>query len=436
MTASLTRPLRIGALNVDGRLFKSATGETRATDDGFVTDELLEFYEPIAIGGTPLIITGNAYISPAAKGVVRELGVDADDKIAGLSELAECIHAHGSKIFGQINHCGRQAAKHDDPVSASGVREPATGCRPRPLRSDEIPRVVADYAAAAERLQRAGFDGVQIHMAHGYLISQFLTPHTNRRSDAYGGSFENRARFGREVLAAVRGRVGPEWPVIAKLNGHDKLSLRDGLSTEELVRVARALEDDGLDGVEISAAHYESGMFTSRGRFGEMFKGLSKGVLKELPRSRQRVFAAMRPLLTAYGNIVWRYEEGFNLAFARKFTQQLSIPVVSVGGWQHRAAMEDAIASGGCDAVSAARAFIADPLFFRHAIDQGAPTPPCSFCNACIAYTGEAALNCFDPLVRAKRDEVMREEIGWYPRRPPDDAVKPPAAKAALKGEK
>src|SRR5581483_3817868 len=113
-TPGLTTPLPVGSLKVAGRLYKSATGETRATHDGFVTDELLEFYEPMAIAGTPLIITGNAFITPDARGVVRELGADSDAKVPGLRELADMIHGHGSRIFAQINHCGRQAAKHAD----------------------------------------------------------------------------------------------------------------------------------------------------------------------------------------------------------------------------------------------------------------------------------------------------------------------------------
>ena len=415
-TVALDSPLTIGALTVNGRLYKSATGETRATDDGYVTDELLEFYEPMLIGGVPLIITGNAFISPGGKGVVREIGADSDEKIPGLGRLAELVHRYGSKIVGQINHCGRQVAKHDDPVSASNVREPTTGCRPRPLRRDEIPVITGQYAAAAERLQEAGFDGVQIHMAHGYLISQFMTPHTNRRTDEYGGSFDNRLRFAREVLAAVREHVGPDFAIIAKINGHDKLSFRDGLETGELVRMARVLEGEGLDAVEISAAHYESGMYTSRGSVTKLFGGLTDGVFKDAPASQRRVFTVLRPALTVFGNVLWRYKEGFNADFAHQFTDALSIPVICVGGWQHREAMESSLNSGYCDAVSAGRTFIADPLFFKHAVERGEPTPACTFCNACVAYTGVAALNCFEPLVRAQRDQMLRDEINWYPR--------------------
>ena len=412
---TLASPLQIGSLEVAGRLFKSATHETRASLDGYVTDELLEFYEPIAAGGTPLIITGNAYISPSAQGVIREIAVDSQARVAGLRRLADLVHRHGSKIFAQINHCGRQAAHHADPVSASAVREMSTGTKPRPMRADEIASTVSDFAAAAERLQRAGFDGVQVHMAHGYLLSQFLTPYTNRRTDQYGGTFDARLRFPREVLRAVRERTGGAWPVIIKLNGHDKLAGRAGLDTAELVRISRALQEDGADAIEISVGHYESGMFLVRGRFNELFKGLGQGLFAELAPTRRRAFALARPLLAAYGNAAWRYSEGFNLEFAREFTRALSIPVICVGGWQHRDAIESALRAGSCDAVSAARGFIADPLLFKHLVDKGEPAPACVFCNACVAYAGQIPVNCFDHHTRAKRDEMLREELGWRP---------------------
>jgi NADH:flavin oxidoreductase / NADH oxidase family len=167
----LLKPLRIGRLNVAGRLYKSATSETRATDDGHVTDELLEFYEPMVRTGTPLIVTGNLFVSLQAKSAGRQAGIDTDDKKPGLRDWVQLAHNGGSLLIAQLNHGGRQMPRSSDPgkatVSASSVREPLYGTKPRPLRADEIPALVDTFAAAAARAQDVGFDGVQIHAAHG-----------------------------------------------------------------------------------------------------------------------------------------------------------------------------------------------------------------------------------------------------------------------------
>ena len=236
----LFTPIAIGKLTIAGRLIKTATAETRASDDGFVTPDVLDFYRPMAIGGTPLIITGNIYVSRDGRSSPRQLGADADDKIPGLAELAATVHAHGARLFAQINHCGRQVipsfAGVAEAVSASDKTDLTTGTRPRPLTLTEIERIVESYAQAAERCKKAGFDGLQIHAAHGYLLNQFLTPYTNRRRDAYGGSAVERMRMLCEVIRATRARVGRDFPLIVKLNGADALPLRPGLKTPALVR--------------------------------------------------------------------------------------------------------------------------------------------------------------------------------------------------------
>ncbi len=139
----------------------------------------------------------------------------------------------------------------------------------------EIEQTIEDFAAAAERCQKAGFDGIQIHAAHGYLISAFLTPHTNRRKDNFGGSLTNRMRLLLETYRAVRRRVGPDFPVIMKINGSDELPLRRGIPTADLVTVTKMLEDEGLDAVEISVGHYESGTTFSRARWNGFTKRMA-----------------------------------------------------------------------------------------------------------------------------------------------------------------
>lgn len=232
----LATPLGIGSMTVAGRLFKSATSETRATVDGFVTDELLAFYEPMVEAGTPMIITGNLYVSLQGKSADRQAGIDADDKIPGLRDWTGLAHRRDVKIVAQLNHGGRQIARAapgaDRIVSASAVREPLYGTKPSPLRLDEVPGVVESFAAAGVRAREAGFDGVQIHAARGYLLSQFLTPHTNRRRDAYGGSLDNRARLLVEVPRGLRARLGDDFPILVKMNGTDDLPFRKGANSQ------------------------------------------------------------------------------------------------------------------------------------------------------------------------------------------------------------
>ncbi len=409
----LFTPIRIGPLTLPGRLFKTATAETRATSDGFVTQDVIDFYLPIARGGTPLIITGNIYISLEGKSAPRQLGADNDDKIPGLSKLVDAVHAQGARFFAQLNHCGRQLVPpfvgSPGAVSASDVKELMTGTRPRALTVTEVRRVVEEFAAAADRCKRAGFDGVQMHSANGYLLSQFLTPYTNRRIDEYGGSVANRTRFGRDVLRAIRARVGPDFPVIMKMNGSDDLPLRNGLKTHDLVEIAAIMEREGIDAVEITVGHYESGFPMVRGKFDACMRNMVDGALRFVPPFRRWLFRTFRPLIAFGCNLLWRPREGFNQNYALIFKEKLSIPVICVGGFRTRAAMESAIEAGKCDAVSAGRAFIADPYLYRHLRD-GTPGPRCVECNACIGHLGAQPVDCYHPVVRAEKDAMLASQ--------------------------
>jgi len=407
-------PLRIGSVEVAGRVFKTATAETRASADGFVTDELVDVYDEWASGGTPLIITGNLYVSPQGKSTYRMCGADTDDKTPGLARLAVAVHRHGAKLIGQLNHCGRQVITGhtgvDDPVSASAVSEPTMGTRPRALRGDEIPGVIEAFAAAARRCRDAGFDGVQVHVAHGYLLSQFLTPHTNRRTDEWGGSLENRARLARLAVREVRRRVGPDCAVLLKINGHDRLPGRRGLGTDELVEVARWLEADGADAVEVSNGHYESGFPMMAGRFDGFYRALAvHGIGQYMNALRRGSMRRAGPLFDAVSRRLWPAREGFNLGYARRFKQALRIPVICVGGFHTRAAIEAALASGAADAVSCARAFIADPWLVEH-LRTGVAGPRCDYCNLCLARAGTGPVDCFNPEVRAQKEKLRAEK--------------------------
>jgi len=409
----LFSPISIGPLVLPGRLFKTATAETRGTLDGFATDAVVDFYVPIARGGTPLIITGNIYVCREGKSAPLQLGADHDDKIPALARVVDAVHAQGARFFAQLNHCGRQVVPRfaQSPVaySASDVKDLLTGTKPQALTVEEIQRLVGQFADAAERCRRAGFDGVQLHSANGYLLSQFLTPYTNRRSDEYGGSMENRTRFIRQIIQAIRSRLGPDFPVIVKMNGSDWLPLRDGLHTGELVEAATLLQREGIDAVEISVGHYESGFPMVCGTFDQCLRNMLKGSMSYLPPLRRTLLQVFRPLVTLASNLLWKGRQGYNLDYTPQFKKQLAIPVICVGGFRTREAMEAAISQGKCDAVSAGRAFIADPYIYRHLRDNQ-PGPRCVDCNACVGHLGAQPAECYHPTVKAEKDAMLARE--------------------------
>jgi len=411
----LFEPLRIGGLTIPGRVVKAATSETRATSDGIATQATIDFYAPIAAGGTPLIITGNIHVSLAGKSTPLQMGIEDDSRIPALTKLVDAVHAHGSLMFAQLSHSGRQVLPGfvglKEAVSSSAVTDLSTGTRPRALSVAEIRRVVEQFGEAADRCKRAGFDGIEIHAGHGYLISQFLTPYTNRRTDEYGGSLQNRVRILSEILQAMRARVGADYPIIMKLNGADYLPLRAGLKTPALVEIAKIMEREGIDGVEISVGHYESGFPVVRGTFGRALRAMAKGSARYLPGVRRAFMVVFWPVVALVSNLIWRPREGYNLRYARHFKQALSIPVLCVGGFLTRRQMEAAVEQGLCDAVSVGRGFVADPLLFRHLRD-GTPGPRCVDCNACIGCIGTRPIDCYHPRVRAEKD-AMLATMSW-----------------------
>lgn len=169
-----------------------------------------------------------------------------------------------------------------------------------------------------------------------YLVSQFLTPYTNRRTDQYGGSIQNRVRILREIYHAIRDRVGDDFPIIIKLNGSDYLPLRPGLKTKTLVDIACMMEQEGIDAVEVSVGHYESGFPVVRGRFGRCLRAMVQGSVRHLPFFRRIFFTLLWPLIAFVFDFIWKPYEGCNLGYARQFKAALSIPVICVGGFLTR----------------------------------------------------------------------------------------------------
>ncbi|MCB1895735.1 MAG: hypothetical protein KDF95_10800, partial [Rhodocyclaceae bacterium] len=227
----------------------------------------------------------------------------------------------------------------------------------------------------------------------------------------YGGSLEGCTRLAREILAAIRQRCGDDFPVIIKMNGADKLPLRDGLTAPELGQAAHRMEEAGIDAVEISVGHYESGFPMVCGSFDLCLRHMVRGSMAQLPTVRRILMRSLRPLVAFASNRLWPAREGFNLDFAPAFSRRLGIPLICVGGFRSRDTMEAALAAGHCDAVSAGRPFIADPFFFRHLRDRQAG-PHCVDCNGCVGHLGAQPADCYHPEVRSQKDAMLaREDI-------------------------
>ncbi|MHA1263642.1 MAG: NADH:flavin oxidoreductase [Candidatus Helarchaeota archaeon] len=320
MTSSQDRVFtsaKIGDLEIPNRLVRSATYECRATMQGEVTDDLLEVYNELARGGVGLCITGMSVVRADGFQLAKMLGNYSEKHLEGLTRLAgsfhDCVKEIGSqsKIFLQLGHAGRQVSLggyEGKLISSSPIEDRVHKKIPHELSVDEIQEVVECFGEAAGRAKKAGFDGIQFHGAHGYLITQFYSPYMNKRTDQYGGSTQNRARFVLQLLAACRKRVGSHFPICLKMNGSDRVP--GGLMVEEAAQLAIIFANAGFDALEISSYIWDALLYD---------------VVKSLPPESQRKIRA-------------RKKEAFNLPLAQEIKEALQrkakkdIPLMLVGG--------------------------------------------------------------------------------------------------------
>jgi len=375
---SLSDPLSLpcGA-TLPNRIAKAAMSEHLASSRQEPTRALNQLYERWSLGGTGLVITGNVMVD------ARHLEANTNVVIAGAPNLerfsawAQAGTRGGNALFMQLNHPGRQTPRHVNPTPMAPSAVPPVNLfrrasafgQPRAMTEADIQQVIEAFAKAAAFAQRAGFSGVQVHGAHGYLVSQFLSPLTNRREDAWGGSLENRARFGRAVLAAIRAAVGPAFPVAIKLNSAD--FQRGGFSEDESIRVLQMLQEDGVDLVEISGGSYESRVM--------------------LDKVSER--------------------EAFFLDYARKARAAVSIPLMVTGGFRSRAVMEQALASGALDVVGIARPFTHNPDLGRDLCTgriARAEDPPSMPGLARLGGTSEAMMSVAQMALLSKGKDPVR----------------------------
>lgn len=356
----LFTPSSIGNLELPNRLVRSATAERMADDEGRPKPDFYELYRDLTEGGVGLIITGHMFIHPSGHAHQGMTGIYQDDLVPGLARLADIIHEAGGQVVVQINHGGMQCEKTTvaDMIAPSAIDLERLEAPSREITVDEIQQMIGTYGDAARRAKEAGFDGVQIHAAHGYLISEFLSPLINRRDDDWGGDPERRLRFLREVSQNVRAKIGPEYPMLIKLGMMDGVD--GGLSPDEGAGVVAELERMGFDAIEISGG-------VGRGSFNTR-----KGI-----RSQDR--------------------EAFFLPLAEKAREVTKLPILLVGGFRSVVVMERVLESGNADFISICRPLISEPDLPNRFRDGIQSKSRCLSSNNCWPEENDEGIACKCP---------------------------------------
>lgn len=353
---------KINTVALKNRFVRSATHAGFADAQGYVTDELCAWNEQVARGGVGLVITGHAFVLPHAQASPRQISVCSDHYVPGLRRLARTVQAHGAKIFLQLAHAGDAARK-----KISGY-EP---CGPQRATIEDIECMTDAFASAAARAVAAGFDGVQIHAAHGYMLSQFLSPFYNQRHDAYGGPLEARMRIVIETVTKIRAAVPADFPVIIKINSED--FLENGFRRDEMVLTCRALQEKGLDAIELSGGTPDSQDLTP----------IRKGELDES-------------------------QECYYQDAARALREQCSLPLILVGGMRSVNVIEGLLREDRADLIALCRPLIREPDLVDAWSKGSRHKARCISCNLCFRplMTGRG-LSC----VMQDREQKKTEEI-------------------------
>lgn len=373
----------IKSLDLANRCFRSATWSGLGDDRGYVTNRALEFYGELGRGGIGLIITGFQYVMTNGRALPYMIGNYDDDQIEGLSRLAKVVHQEGGKIVSQIVHTGARAApdlfrEGDELWGPSAIPDPVAGNTPKEMSRQDISRLVEAYAAAGARSLKAGFDGVQLHGAHGYGINQFLSPAWNKRGDAYGGNLKKRYRFLGEVMEALRGSVGNDFPILIKLSGHDFFD--GGLVPEGSVEIARRLADDGIDGIEVSA-------------------GSTASPEDKVPSRR---------------HIRNEEDEAYLADLAALMKEAVEVPVIAVGGIRSLKTISDILTEGKADYVAMSRPFIREPHLLNRWKSGDTRKSQCISCSGCFE-TGRKGLGISCKVERELREKQEKKKRRSHP---------------------
>lgn len=323
MLEKIFEPVKIGSMEIRNRLVVPAMVTNFCTSDGKATERFISYHEAKSKGGWGLIITEDYAVDEFGVRFRNVPGLWRDEQVEGHKELTERVHKHGAKIAAQVYHAGRETGKFVtgvQPVAPSPIKDPTMPDTPRELTIEEIKKIIRQFGDAAFRAKLAGFDGVEIHGAHGYLINQFMSPFSNKRTDRYGGTIINRARFALEVIEEVKSRVGQDFPIIYRVSADELID--NGLTIEDNKAILRLIEKAGISAIHASFAIYKSGQYN-------------------VPPSA--------------------VPHAFMVNLAEEIKKVVSVPVITVGRINDPLIAESVLISGKADLVAMGRASIADP---------------------------------------------------------------------------
>jgi 2,4-dienoyl-CoA reductase-like NADH-dependent reductase (Old Yellow Enzyme family) len=430
MSDIILEPLQFRNLSVKNRIFRSNMSGRFDNYDGSGNPARINWETRFARGGVGAIISSFVPVHGRGRIMPNYAMLDADDRIPFWREVGRRVREFDCRFILQLSHGGRQrdiaGVEFPESWSSTSKPDPLHGFEARAMTELEIGQVVQQFGQAAQRAQEAGLDGVELHGANGYLITQFLSSAINDRKDGYGGPLENRARFLLEIVRSIRQRCGRDFHLQMKISATENnnsmvLGEARGNTIADSVEVCKWLEAEGVDAIHVSSGSFFPHPRNPAGELPvEEFLRVYDSMLSSGTKTLRNFLILRNDLTGRLFKRQWEKErgnviEGLNLPDAAAIKQAVSIPVICTGGFQTASVIRNAINSGQCDAVSIARPLIANPdlvKMFEQGLDR--PPVPCTYCNKCLMNVVENPLGCYDETRFTTREAMIRDIMSVF----------------------